>query len=342
MPCRTPLHILNHFLLLSCIHMLTRADAAAPDADSHAACSSSSSSSSSGAAAAAWDAKMQHKPILVVGSVNVDIIIEVLRLPTKDETITARSPKTSIAVGGKGANQAVAAARLLAKGTAHVRRTHFACQFGNDAHAAWLESTLRDNDIVVSGSGHVLDFPSGQGIVFLEPDGAVSSIVVGGSNTAWGRENTDAVVGLVQGASVVLLQREVPEHVNEAVAEAAHAAGVPVMQVIPIPCWLHECMIAGFIVAAAQPCYCVNGGGVCACVRADVMHLNFLPTLVEGATGHGVCKHFLYFFLIFPITYLHMAPSQLTWFVNLVPLQTLPSGDMCGNDTSVWSRQCAV
>ncbi|CAE8618447.1 unnamed protein product, partial [Polarella glacialis] len=74
--------------------------------------------------------------LLVVGSLNVDITIEVDRLPQKDETITARSPTTEIAVGGKGANQAVAAARLAA-GTG--RPVRFVCQLGNDAHAKWLE-----------------------------------------------------------------------------------------------------------------------------------------------------------------------------------------------------------
>ena len=56
----------------------------------------------------------ERKPILVVGSLNVDIIIEVPRLPKRDETIAARNDNTGRAVtGGKGANQAVAAARLV-------------------------------------------------------------------------------------------------------------------------------------------------------------------------------------------------------------------------------------
>lgn len=58
-----------------------------------------------------------------------------------------------------GANQAVAAARSAA-GTG--TRAAFACRFGSDAHAPMLESTLRDNGVDLSASGHSPDYPSGQ------------------------------------------------------------------------------------------------------------------------------------------------------------------------------------
>lgn len=122
--------------------------------------------------------------ILVVGSINVDITMQVTRLPHHGETITARSPSTATAVGGKGANTAVAAAKLL-NNTATGQHRHasaFICQFGNDAHAAWLQSVLLEHGVDVSGSGHSTELPSGQGIVMLEEDGSVSSVV----RSAWG------------------------------------------------------------------------------------------------------------------------------------------------------------
>eukprot|EP00961_Rhodomonas_salina_P027745 374823-Rhodomonas_salina.2 len=126
-----------------------------------------------------------QKPLLVIGSLNVDIIIEVDRLPHKDETIVARNPNTGSAVaGGKGANQAVAAAKLSA------------------------------------GSGRRVQFA----------DGAVSSVVVGGANVAWTEEHAYALKDAIGGAGAVLLQREIPEQINEIVAKLAHEAGVPVMQ----------------------------------------------------------------------------------------------------------------
>lgn len=118
--------------------------------------------------------------ILVVGSINVDITMQVTRLPHHGETITARSPSTATAVGGKGANTAVAAAKLLNNTDTEVQHRHasaFICQFGNDAHAAWLQSVLLEHGVDVSGSGHSTDLPSGQGIVMLEQDGSVSSVV---------------------------------------------------------------------------------------------------------------------------------------------------------------------
>lgn len=165
------------------------------------------------------------QPILVVGSLNADVIIEVDRLPRSGETLVSRDPNTGRVVpGGKGCNQAVAAARLGASGA------RFVCQFGDDAHAAMLERALIDAGVDLSACQRCEGVPSGQGYVLLEPDGTVSSVVVGGSNAAWPPMDPSACAELVRGASCVLLQREVPERVNEALASAARAAGVPVVQ----------------------------------------------------------------------------------------------------------------
>jgi len=164
---------------------------------------------------------------LVVGSLNADIILEINRFPKRGETLNARTPDTGIMVpGGKGANQAVAAARL-SQGTG--RKAQFVCQFGNDSHAKTLEKVLVDSGLDISACGHA-DKPSGQAFIFLEADGQNSILIVGGSNVAWPQGLNAEVAGIVRGASAVLLQREIPEYVNEAVAEAAHRAGVPVVQ----------------------------------------------------------------------------------------------------------------
>lgn len=96
-----------------------------------------------------------------MGSLNLDVIVAVDRMPTGGETIMARSPAATTAVGGKGANQAVAAARLSAGSG---RASKFVCQFGNDSHAAAMEAALVAEGVDVSLSGHV-SLPSGQGIV---------------------------------------------------------------------------------------------------------------------------------------------------------------------------------
>mmetsp|Transcript_54013 Transcript_54013/g.126125 ORF Transcript_54013/g.126125 Transcript_54013/m.126125 type:complete len:391 (-) Transcript_54013:105-1277(-) len=166
------------------------------------------------------------KPLLVCGSLNADIIIEINRFPKKGETLGTRSPDTGVMVpGGKGANQAVAASRLSA-GTP--RKAQFVCQFGNDSHASKLEQVLIENGVDISGCGRA-EKPSGQAFIFLEADGSNSILIVGGSNVAWPAEVTE-FQRLITGASAVLLQQEIPKYVNEAVAKVAYQAGVPVIQ----------------------------------------------------------------------------------------------------------------
>lgn len=164
--------------------------------------------------------------ILVIGSLNMDTIIDVQRLPQQGESIVTRLPDTGKSVpGGKGANQAVAVARLCGGNCV----AKFVGQFGNDAHAQTLERSLADNGVDLSACGRT-EKPSGQGLVFLVEDGTVSSIVVGGSNMAWASDVVPSLLPHIQTSSAVLLQREIPEHVNVAVAHAAAAAGVPVFQ----------------------------------------------------------------------------------------------------------------
>ena len=100
------------------------------------------------------------KPLVVVGSLNVDITIEVERLPKKEETVMASSPCTSVAVGGKGANQAAAAARL-ATGTG--RPAVLVCEFGNDGYAETMRTALQEAGVDVSRCAHSAELPTGAG-----------------------------------------------------------------------------------------------------------------------------------------------------------------------------------
>jgi hypothetical protein len=88
----------------------------------------------------------------------------------------------------QGANQAVAAARLSSSNISSSNsRVRFVGRFGNDSYAPMLVSELAAAGVNLAGCSVVPDLGSGQGIVMLEPDGAASSIVVGGANTAWGK-----------------------------------------------------------------------------------------------------------------------------------------------------------
>jgi ribokinase len=107
----------------------------------------------------------QPPAILTVGSLNLDVITYVDRLPRPGETLLARRPTSVIATGGKGANQAVAAARLCV-GTG--RASRFVTQFGNDSAAAFMEADLLKEGVDVSGSRRVA-MASGQGLVRCWP-----------------------------------------------------------------------------------------------------------------------------------------------------------------------------
>ena len=183
---------------------------------------------------ASCDAPPPH--IVVVGSVNIDLTVRT-RPPALEETVTAIDPRVSVAVGGKGANQAVAAARLVAGS----RPVKFVCQFGGDAHASMLEQELVATGVDVSLGGRHPDLPSGTGFVMLSPGGEASSVVVGGANSAW-PENADELVSTMvraaRGAAVMLLQREVPDRVNlaAAAAEFERVRGKPLTDVIKSEC----------------------------------------------------------------------------------------------------------
>ena len=127
------------------------------------------------------------------------------------------------------------AAALLSTGTGRAA-AQFIGQFGNDVHATMLEAALTAKGVDVSGCGHSTVLPSGQGLVFLQPSGTIASVVVGGANQGgWPSvEELTAPEGAltqrVAGAACVLLQREVPEVVNEAVSALAARFKVPVHQ----------------------------------------------------------------------------------------------------------------
>lgn len=70
------------------------------------------------------------------------------------------------------------------------RRVKFICRFGNDSYGTLLEQELISNNVDVTGCQKVTNMPSGHGMVMLEPDGAASSVVLGGANTAWSEVGT--------------------------------------------------------------------------------------------------------------------------------------------------------
>lgn len=156
--------------------------------------------------------------LAVLGSVNADLYVEVDRLPLPGETIPGSG--AAIRPGGKGANQAVAAARLE-------QATRFLGQWGDDAHAGMLRDALASSQVDLSAAQGVPG-PSGQAFIVLQKGGENSIIIVGGANQAW-NGISEKMQAAINSAGTLLLQREVPESVNLAAAKIASAARVPVI-----------------------------------------------------------------------------------------------------------------
>ena len=158
------------------------------------------------------------RPLLVLGSINADLYVEIDRLPKPGETISGHD--CAVRPGGKGANQAAAAAKLG-------QLTRFAGRLGSDAFATPLRAELRavgaDDTLLTTVPG-----PTGQAYILLQHGGENSIIVAPGANSVW--QGIDATLtAAIQQAGALLLQREVPEEINLAAARIAQAAGVPVV-----------------------------------------------------------------------------------------------------------------
>lgn len=151
-------------------------------------------------------------PLVVVGSANADIYVEIDRLPKEGETISAKTGQTL--AGGKGANQAACGAKLLYP-------TYFVGRLGEDAHGKLIADALGDGcGVHLDYVRSVTDEPTGHAVVMLQSDGQNSIIIVGGANMkAWPEKMTDDDLVIVRNAGIVLLQREIPDSINIQVAK---------------------------------------------------------------------------------------------------------------------------
>jgi ribokinase len=159
-----------------------------------------------------------NKSLLVIGSINADLYVEVPRLPGPGETIAGID--AAVRPGGKGANQAVSAARLGVD-------TWFAGKLGSDAYAPPLRLALEGAGVETDLIEQV-DGPTGQAVILLQPGGANSIIVVGGANREW-VDLDDRVHARLREVGALLLQGEIPDAINLEAAHAARGVGVPVI-----------------------------------------------------------------------------------------------------------------
>jgi len=166
--------------------------------------------------------------IVVVGSLNMDLVIGVPRMPLAGETIVGRDLQTI--PGGKGANQAAAAAKLGGR-VAMVGRV------GDDVFGPRLIENLRrqgvDADAVRIDGGAA----TGVALIMVDETGENSIVVSAGANGRVSVEDVASAEGLIGGARLLLLQHEVP---LETVAHAIEMAARHGVQVILNPAPAHS------------------------------------------------------------------------------------------------------
>lgn len=159
------------------------------------------------------------RDVVVVGSLNVDLVLTVARHPLPGETLMGGGGTST--PGGKGANQACAAALLGA-------RTAMVGAVGDDANAP-LALALLEGAGVDLGAVETVPGPTGLAAVTLSEAGENTIVVVPGANDACGPELVTRHADLLTDARVVVLQGEVPLPAVDTAARIAHEAGVRVL-----------------------------------------------------------------------------------------------------------------
>jgi ribokinase len=158
--------------------------------------------------------------VVVLGSINADLVLNTPRLPQPGETIRA----TGIATypGGKGANQAVAAARMGA-------RTALIGRVGDDGPGRTIRAALESDGVDVSSVHIDPEAPTGTALITVAASGDNTIVTAGGANHCVGTRELDALRAVLIDASVLLVQLEIPMDVVASAVDLAAQAGVPVI-----------------------------------------------------------------------------------------------------------------
>ncbi|MBX9670063.1 MAG: ribokinase [Candidatus Obscuribacterales bacterium] len=153
--------------------------------------------------------------VVVIGSLSLDMVFCVPYRPARGETIKATSYETF--VGGKGNNQALAAAKAGAK-TAMIGRV------GNDQHADVIVKTLESAGVDASLVSRDPEVGTGLANIYIDPNGDNSIVIATRSNERLSTENIDHARSIIENSKIVVLQLEVPLDTVTYAAMAAKAA----------------------------------------------------------------------------------------------------------------------
>ncbi len=162
---------------------------------------------------------MNRKPIVVVGSINMDLVARADRIPITGETVSGTEFQTH--PGGKGANQAVAVARLGYP-------VSMIGRLGNDAFGSELREYLKKTGIDVSAV-RASECGSGVAVIIVSPSGDNIIVATPGANAEVSPADVDANLELIREAGLVLTQLEIPLETVEHLANVCAREAVPLM-----------------------------------------------------------------------------------------------------------------
>jgi ribokinase len=160
-----------------------------------------------------------QKPIVVVGSINIDLVAVTRRIPVVGETVIGSD--FQIHPGGKGANQAVAVARLGYP-------VRLIGRLGNDTFGADLRISLEEAGVDIGGVS-TSDGSSGVAVIVVSERGENSIVLAPGANSKITPEDIDANISILRSAGMVLAQLEIPLEAVEYLAHICARENVPLI-----------------------------------------------------------------------------------------------------------------
>ena len=157
------------------------------------------------------------KNIVVIGSSNTDMVVKTSHLPVPGETVLGGD--FFMNAGGKGANQAVAAAR-------YGNRVVFVAKTGNDLFGEQVRKSMKEDGIVTDYVFIDEEHPSGVALITIDQKAENCIVVAGGANMYLKPEDIDKAKEEILGGDVVLMQLETPIETVEYAAKMAAEAGI--------------------------------------------------------------------------------------------------------------------
>jgi len=163
---------------------------------------------------------MQKPKITVIGSSNTDLVATVPKLPAPGETVMGK--EFIVAPGGKGANQAVAIARIGGDVT-------FVAKVGMDDYGEQALNNFKKDGIDTSFVFRDDDAPSGVALIFVDENGENMLVPVSGANGRLLPADIEKARTAIESADILVLQLEIPLQTVEYATIIAHEKGVPVI-----------------------------------------------------------------------------------------------------------------